>query len=96
MEIIGWLCSEAASGSPLVAYFSKFLKIVVEHSRMANQTHLFLCGGRVGSDYGATPRAYDFVNSARLFSDSMILFRQHVLLYRPVQTNLVPVIPALT
>ena len=31
----------AASDSPLAARFSQSLKIVVEHSRMTNQTHLF-------------------------------------------------------
>lgn len=51
----------AASGSPFAARFSQTLKIVVEHSSMTNQTHLFrqLDVGR--PDQGATPRTRNIV-----------------------------------
>ena len=56
-----WLKS-AARGSPLAARFTRSLKIIVEHSSMTNQTHLFrqLDAGR--PDQGATPRTEDVVH----------------------------------
>lgn len=56
-----WLKS-AASGPLLAAHFSRTLKIVVEHSSMTNQTHLFrqLDGGR--PDQGATPGTVDVIH----------------------------------
>ena len=86
---------EAAGGSPLVACFSKSLKIVVQHSRMANQTHLFFSGGGVGSNHCAAPGAHDVVITP-IICISRIDFIQHDLLHCSLQTNLVPVIPALT
>jgi len=61
MNLCPWLKS-AASGSPLAAGFLNSLKIVVEHSSMTNQAHLFrqLHTGR--PDQGATPRTDDVVN----------------------------------
>jgi hypothetical protein len=82
------LCSKAASGSPLVAYFSESLKIVVEHSRMANQTHLLFGFLGVGSDHDATPRA-DHVSTRTLDTSIVkILFRQHALPDCSLQTCL--------
>ena len=56
------MSERAASASFLAARFSQTLKIVVEHSSMTNQAHLFrqLDGRR--SDQGATPRTDDVVH----------------------------------
>jgi len=86
---------EAAGGSPLVAYFSKFSKIVIQHSGMAYQTHLLFGGFGVRSNDRAAPRAHN-VLIARFFIDtSRFLFRQHDLLCRSVETNSVPIISVL-
>lgn len=60
-----WLKS-AASGSLLAAHFSRTLKVVVEHSSMTNQTHLFRQLDGRGSDQCATPGTDDVIHR-RLF-----------------------------
>jgi len=52
----------AAGGSPLAARFLNPLKIVVEHSSMTNQAHLFRQLDVSRSDQGTTPRTDDVVH----------------------------------
>ena len=67
-------CSEAAGGAPLVAHSFYLLKIVVEHSRMTNQTHLLLGFFGVGSDDCAAPRANDVLITARVIETAVRTF----------------------
>jgi hypothetical protein len=58
-----WTYSKSAvSGSPLAARFSQTLKIVVEHSSMTNQAHLFRQLDVRRSDQSATPGTNDTVH----------------------------------
>ena len=71
---------KAAGGSPLVAYSSQLLKIVVEHSRMTNQTHLLFGFFGVGSDNCAAPRANYVLVWPRViqtFINKVVLTTQH-------------------
>ena len=43
----------------LVASFSKVMKIVVQHTRMTDQAHLFASRSRIGSNECATPGAHN-------------------------------------
>ena len=60
-------CLEAAGGTSLVAYSSYLLKIVVEHSRMTNQTHLLFVFLGVGSDDRAARRADNVAICTHIF-----------------------------
>ena len=51
----------------LVAELTQSLKVVVEHSRMADQTHLFTSLDVARSDQGATPRADDVIRGLLKF-----------------------------
>jgi hypothetical protein len=72
-----WL-KRAASGSPFAARFSQSLKIVVKHSSMTNQTHLFRQFHGSRPDQGATPRASNVIpnvfNTTILRIDLLIQF----------------------
>jgi len=73
-KLLEW--SEAAGGTPLVAHSFYLLKIVVEHSRMTNQTHLLFVFLGVGSDDCAAPRANDVAIESR-FVQPIISITQH-------------------
>jgi hypothetical protein len=62
-----YISERAASGSPLAARFTGSLKIIVEHSSMTNQTHLFRHFHGCRPDQGATPRT-DYVVRRWLFT----------------------------
>jgi hypothetical protein len=50
----------------LVAELTQSLKVVVEHARMADQTHLFGSLDVARSDQSATPRADDVIRKLRI------------------------------
>jgi hypothetical protein len=51
----------------IAAGLSQPSKVVVEHSRMADQTHLFRSFAVTGSDHGATPRTDHVVSRFGIF-----------------------------
>ena len=63
---------------------------------MTNQTHLLFRGDGVGSNDSAAPRTHNVMVRALFLNVSMVLLRQHDLLCSSLETNPVPVLPALT
>lgn len=51
----------------IAAGLSQTLEVVVEHSRMTDQTHLFESFAVTGSDYSATPRTNNVVSRFGIF-----------------------------
>ena len=66
------------SAAPLGAELAQSLKVVVEHSRMTDQTHLLRSFDRAGSDHGATPRADDVIRGLSV-PGFVVRLRIHVL-----------------
>jgi hypothetical protein len=74
--ISDWHVSNAARCFSLAAYFSQALKIVVQHSRMTNQTHLFRHIDRASADQRATPGAKNLETSGLIRIVRTDLFTQ--------------------
>jgi hypothetical protein len=75
----------------LVADLAQPLKVVVEHSRMADQTHPFGSFVVAGSDHCAAPRANNFISGFRvhgLVIASIIYVATHAQLDRQISFQL--------
>jgi len=75
----------------LVTDLSQALKVVVEHSRMTDQTHLFGSFAGGGSDHGAAPRTDNIESGFGIFHlviELMIYVPAHV--YRRKQISFQP------
>ena len=90
--------SYTSTATLLITKLSLPLKVVVEHSRMANQTHSFGSFHCAGSDHRATPRTNNIVRGFKVF-DFVVGLKIHVSTHanrrRQISFQLLPVHPGI-